>query len=172
MDGDSASSTELYALLSALSGAPIRQGIAVTGSVNQAGEVQSIGGATHKIEGFFEVCKAKGLTDGQGVIIPKDNLRNLVLNDEVVEAASRGEFHIYAVSTIDEGIEILTDVEAGRKDAAGKYPDATIHSMVERRLTEMSESARRAGRSRPEPEPNSTDDSPASSDDDSSAPND
>ena len=172
VDGDSASSTELYALLSALSGAPIRQGIAVTGSVNQTGEVQSIGGATHKIEGFFEVCKAKGLTGEQGVIIPKDNLRNLVLNDEVVEAASRGEFHIYAVSTIDEGIEILTGVEADRKDDAGKYPDATIHSRVERRLTEMSESARRAGRSRPEPEPNSTDDSPTPPDDDSSAPND
>ena len=167
IDGDSASSTELYALLSALSGAPIRQGIAVTGSVNQAGEVQSIGGATHKIEGFFEVCKAKGLTGEQGVIIPKDNVRNLVLNDEVVEAASRGEFHIYAVSTIDEGIEVLTGVEAGRKDDAGKYPDATIHSMVERRLAEMSESSRRAGRSRPEPEPNSADDSPASPEEES-----
>ena len=167
VDGDSASSTELYALLSALSGAPIRQGIAVTGSVNQAGEVQAIGGATHKIEGFFEVCKAKGLTGEQGVIIPKDNLRNLVLNDEAVEAASRGQFHIYAVSTIDEGIEVLTGIEAGRKDDAGKYPDATIHSMVERRLTEMRESARRAGRSRPEPEPNSTDDSPTPPEDDS-----
>ena len=146
VDGDSASSTELYALLSALSEVPTRQGIAVTGSLNQTGEVQSIGGATHKIEGFFDVCKAKGLTGEQGVIIPKDNIRNLMLRPEVVEAVRDGKFHIYAVSTIDEGIEVLTGTEAGEKDEDGKYPEGTIHFLVERRLEEMSRRARRASR--------------------------
>ena len=152
VDGDSASSTELYALLSALSEVPIRQGIAVTGSVNQTGEVQSIGGATHKIEGFFDVCKAKGLTGEQGVVIPKDNVRNLMLRPEVVEAVREGAFHIYAVSKIDEGIEVLTGTEAGEKGEDGKYPKGTIHFLVERRLEEMSRSARRASRSRSEAE--------------------
>ena len=150
VDGDSASSTELYALLSALSEVPIRQGIAVTGSVNQTGEVQSIGGATHKIEGFFDVCKAKGLTGEQGVVIPRDNVRNLMLRPEVVEAVRDGMFHIYAVSRIDEGIEVLTGTEAGEKGKDGKYPEGTIHFLVERRLEEMSSSARRASRSRSE----------------------
>ena len=152
VDGDSASSTELYALLSALSEVPIRQGIAVTGSVNQTGEVQSIGGATHKIEGFFDVCKAKDLTGEQGVIIPRDNVRNLMLRPEVVEAVRDGAFHIYAVSKIDEGIEVLTGTEAGEKGEDGKYPEGTIHFLVERRLEEMSRSARRASRSRSESE--------------------
>ena len=151
VDGDSASSTELYALLSALSEVPIRQGIAVTGSVNQTGEVQSIGGATHKIEGFFDVCRAKGLTGGQGVIVPKDNVRNLMLRPDVVEAARDGAFHIYAVSTIDEGIEVLTGMEAGEKGADEKYPEDTIHFLVERRLEEMSRRARRASRPASEP---------------------
>ena len=146
VDGDSASSTELYALLSALSEVPIRQGIAVTGSVNQTGEVQSIGGATHKIEGFFDVCKAKGLTGEQGVVIPRDNVRNLMLRSEVVEAVQDGVFHIYAVSKIDEGIEVLTGTEAGEKGKNGKYPEGTIHFLVERRLEEMSRSARSASR--------------------------
>ena len=151
VDGDSASSTELYALLSALSEVPIRQGIAVTGSVNQTGEVQSIGGATHKIEGFFDVCKAKGLTGEQGVVIPRDNVRNLMLRSEVVEAVRNGVFHIYAVSTIDEGIEVLTGVEAGKQSKDGKYPEGTIHFLVERRLEEMSRRARRSSRSASEP---------------------
>ena len=146
VDGDSASSTELYALLSALSEVPIRQGIAVTGSVNQNGEVQAIGGATHKIEGFFDVCKAKGITGEQGVIIPKANIRNLMLRSEVVEAVRSGAFRIYAVSSIDEGIEVLTGIEAGEKDEDGKYAEGTIHFMVERRLEEMSRSARSATR--------------------------
>ena len=150
VDGDSASSTELYALLSALSEVPIKQGIAVTGSVDQTGEVQSIGGATHKIEGFFDVCKAKGLTGEQGVVIPRANVRNLTLRPEVVEAARDGAFHIYAVSRIDEGIEVLTGTEAGEKGKDGKYPEGTIHFLVERRLEEMSSSARRASRSRSE----------------------
>ncbi len=151
VDGDSASSTELYALLSALSGVPIRQGVAVTGSVNQAGEVQAIGGATHKIEGFFDVCNAKGLTGEQGVMMPRDNVRNLVLSQKVVETVRDGMFHIYAVSTIDEGIEALTGIEAGEKGKDGKYPDGTIHFLVERRLEKMSRRARRAIRPASEP---------------------
>ena len=142
VDGDSASSTELYALLSELSGLAINQGIAVTGSVNQAGDVQAIGGATPKIEGFYEVCKAKGLSGSQGVMIPKDNLRNLVLKDELVEAAEGGRFHIYAVSTIDEGIEVLTGVPAGDLQPDGTYPEGTVHQLVEARLQQMAQTAR------------------------------
>ena len=146
IEGDSASSTELYALLSALSGLPIRQGIAVTGSVNQVGEVQAIGGATPKIEGFYKICEARGLTGDQGVMIPKDNVRNLVLNAEVVKAVRDRKFHIYAVSTIDEGIEVLTGVEAGELGDDGEYPDGTVHSLVEQRLSEMSRRDRRRDR--------------------------
>jgi len=139
VEGDSASSTELYALLSALSGLPIKQGIAVTGSVNQQGEVQAIGGVNEKIEGFFEVCKLKGLTGEQGVMIPKSNVQNLMLREEVVEAVREGKFHIWAVSTIDEGIEILTGVEAGERGPDGKFPEGTVNYRVERRLRELAE---------------------------------
>ena len=125
VDGDSASSTELYALLSNLAGIPINQGIATTGSVNQKGEIQAIGGVNEKIEGYFEICKLKGLTGNQGVIIPKQNIQNLNLDDEVVNAVKNGKFHIYAVSNIDEGIEILTGVPAGKKDVPG-----TVNAMV------------------------------------------
>ena len=125
VDGDSASSTELYALLSNLAGVPINQGIATTGSVNQKGEIQAIGGVNEKIEGYFEICKLNGLTGKQGVIIPKQNIQNLNLDDEVVNAVKNGKFHIYAVSTIDEGIEILTGVPAGKKDIPG-----TVNAMV------------------------------------------
>ena len=171
VDGDSASSTELYALLSALAEVPIKQGIAVTGSVNQAGEVQAIGGATHKIEGFFEVCKAKGLTGEQGVIIPSDNIRNLMLEPDVVEAARNGEFHIYGASTIDEGIEILTGMEAGEKGEDGNYPKDTIHFLVERRLEAMSRSARRTSRSSGETRSDSGVSQDASDDSEDSADN-
>ena len=157
IDGDSASSTELYALISALSSLPISQGIAVTGSVNQAGEVQAIGVATQKIEGFFGVCKARGLDGTQGVMVPRDNLKNLVLNDEVTEAVRKGKFTIYGVSTIDEGIEVLTGVPAGEADEDGVYPDGTVHYSVEKRLRELAQSARRFGkeddRDGPEEEP-------------------
>ena len=146
IEGDSASSTELYALLSALSGLPIRQGIAVTGSVDQSGEVQAIGGATPKIEGFFKICQARGLTGSQGVMIPRDNIRNLTLKPEVVKAVMDREFHIYAVSTIDEGIEVLTGVEAGKLDDDGEYPDGTVHALVEQRLSEMAQRDRRRDR--------------------------
>ncbi|HVN70952.1 MAG TPA: ATP-binding protein [Desulfomonilia bacterium] len=139
VEGDSASSTELYALLSALSGKPIRQGIAVTGSVNQKGEVQAIGGVNEKIEGFFEVCKVKGLGRGQGVIIPESNVRNLMLKDEVIEAIKKGMFTIWSVETIDEGIEILTGVKAGRKQKNGSYERNSIHHLVDRELLRLSE---------------------------------
>jgi len=139
VEGDSASSTELYALLSVLSGTPIRQGIAVTGSVNQLGKVQPIGGVNHKIEGFFAVCKAKGLTGDQGVMIPGSNVRNLMLKDEVVEAVSEGKFHIWSVETIDQGIEILTGIPAGERQPDGGYPEGTINRRVDSRLREMLE---------------------------------
>ena len=142
VDGDSASSTELYALLSAISGLPINQGIAVTGSVDQNGDVQAIGGGTQKIEGFFEVCKAKGLTGRQGVMVPKDNVQHLTLKDEVLDAIEAGQFHIYSISTIDEGIEVLTGTPAGERLEAGGYPKGTVHYLVEERLKEMAKAAR------------------------------
>ena len=146
VDGDSASSAELYALLSALSGAPIRQGLAVTGSVNQLGQVQAIGGVNEKIEGFFDVCRAGRLTGDQGVLIPASNTKHLMLREDVVAAAAKGRFHIYAVETIDQGIEILTGVPAGEADADGAYPEGTINHRVEARLAELAEAARRFAR--------------------------
>jgi len=137
IDGDSASSTELYALLSSLSGIPIRQGIAVTGSVNQFGEIQPIGGVNEKIEGFFAVCKAMGFTGEQGVIIPHQNVKNLMLRPEVVEAVEAGRFHIWQVRTIEEGIEILTGVKAGTCDEHGQYEPGTLFGEVNKRLARM-----------------------------------
>jgi len=139
VDGDSASSTELYALLSAITDVPLKQGIAVTGSVNQLGEVQAIGGVNEKIEGFYAVCKAKGLTGEQGVIIPKDNVRNLMLRKEVVDAIRRGEFHVWGVSTVEQGIELLTGLPAGRLRKDGTYPEGTFF----RRVTDTLESMTR-----------------------------
>jgi predicted ATP-dependent protease len=147
VDGDSASSTELYAILSSLSGLPIRQNIAVTGSVNQKGEIQPIGGATQKIEGFFEVCKIKGLTGGQGVMIPWQNVDDLSLNDEVVNAVREGRFHIYPVKTIDEGIQILTGVPAGELTADGVYQEGTVHNLVSAKLKEYMETLIKLGKS-------------------------
>jgi lon-related putative ATP-dependent protease len=134
VDGDSASSAELYAILSSLAEVSINQGIAVTGSVNQKGEIQPIGGATSKIEGFFEICKARGLTGKQGVIIPHQNVRNLVLNDDIIEAVRNEKFHIYPVKYIDQGIEILTGICAGKKDSKGEYPKGTINYLVYEKL--------------------------------------
>ncbi|OPY43500.1 MAG: Archaeal Lon protease [Methanoregulaceae archaeon PtaU1.Bin222] len=139
VDGDSASSTELYALLSAISGIPINQAIAVTGSVNQKGEVQAIGGVNEKIEGYFEVCKVKGLSGKQGVMIPESNVQNLMLKEEIVEAAKAGKFSIYPVSTIDEGIEVLTGVRAGKRMENGTFEEGTVNYLVDRRLREMAE---------------------------------
>jgi lon-related putative ATP-dependent protease len=137
VEGDSASSTELYAILSALSDLPIKQSLAVTGSVNQRGEVQAIGGVNEKIEGFYEVCKAKGLTGQQGVIIPESNIQNLMLKEEVVDAVRNGKFHIYSVRFIDEGIEILTGVRAGTKKPDESFEEETVNYKVDRRLREM-----------------------------------
>jgi predicted ATP-dependent protease len=139
IEGDSASSTELYALLSALSGIPIKQGIAVTGSVNQRGVVQAIGGVNFKIEGFFAVCKSQGLTGQQGVMIPRANERHLMLNDEVVEAVRAGRFHIWSVETIEQGIEILTGMPAGQRDKHGEFPKKTVFHLVDKRLASMAE---------------------------------
>jgi len=142
VEGDSASSTELYALLSALAGLPLHQGIAVTGSVNQHGEIQAVGGVTSKIEGFFAVCKAKGLTGEQGIIIPATNVPNLVLDEEVIDAVRAGQFHIWAVRTIDEGIELLTSSPAGQRGPDGQYPEGTVHRLVEDRLRGYAERLR------------------------------
>jgi predicted ATP-dependent protease len=134
VEGDSASSTELYALLSALSGVPLRQGIAVTGSVDQNGDVQAVGGVTTKVEGFFATCKAKGLTGEQGVLVPRANVANLMLPDEVVEAVAAGRFHVWAVGTIDQGLELLTGTPAGKRGPDGTFPEGTVHRLVEERL--------------------------------------
>lgn len=136
IDGDSASSTELYALMSSLANVPIDQGIAVTGSVNQKGEIQPIGGVNEKIEGFYDVCKTKGLTSEQGVMIPYQNTKNLMLKDEVIEAVEAGMFHIYAIHTIEEGIEILTGMEAGQKNEVGTYPENTLFAKITSQLEE------------------------------------
>ncbi len=141
VDGDSASSTELYALLSALTDVPLKQGIAVTGSVNQLGQVQAIGGVNEKIEGFFAVCKARGFNGDQGVMIPKDNIRNLMLKPEVVRAVKDGKFHIWAVSTIDQGIELLTGVPAGKLRKDDTYPEGTIFRKVISALETMTRRA-------------------------------
>ena len=142
IEGDSASSTELYALLSALSGLPLRQGIAVTGSVDQHGNVQAVGGVTRKIEGFYAICKAQGLTGDQGVIVPAANVQNLMLDGELVEAVREGRFHVWAARTIDEGIELLTGRRAGRRRADGSYPPDSVHGLVAARLSDYAERLR------------------------------
>jgi lon-related putative ATP-dependent protease len=151
VDGDSASSTELYALLSAITDVPLKQGFAVTGSVNQLGEVQAIGGVNEKIEGFYAVCKARGLTGQQGVIIPKDNVRNLMLKPEVVQAVTRGQFHIHAVSTIEQGIELLTDVPVGKLRKDGTYAPNTLFRSVTDALEAMTKRAMEVNRGAREP---------------------
>ena len=146
VEGDSASCAELYALLSSLAEVPIKQGIAVTGSVNQRGQVQPIGGVNEKIEGFYTVCKAKGLTGEQGVIIPVGNRKNLMLRKDVREAVEAGRFHVWAVNNVDEGIEILTGLPAGARDAEGRWPQGTINHKVDQRLLKMAETLRRFGK--------------------------
>ena len=140
VEGDSASSTEVYAILSSLSKLPLRQDIAVTGSLNQKGEIQPIGGVNEKIEGFFDVCKAKTLTGAQGVIIPHQNIQNLMLRNEVVEAVKQGKFHIYPVKTIDEGIEILTGIKAGKRKADGTFEEDTLNHSVDEELKRLARS--------------------------------
>ncbi len=137
IDGDSASSTELYCIISSLSELPIRQDLAVTGSVNQKGEIQAIGGVTHKIEGFFDLCKKRGLTGKQGVLIPQSNVKDLVLNDVVVDAVKNGLFHIYPITHINQGIELLMQYPAGEMNEHGVYPEDSVHGKVYRKLREF-----------------------------------
>jgi predicted ATP-dependent protease len=148
IDGDSASSAELYALLSALAEVPIRQALAVTGSVNQFGEVQAIGGVNEKIEGFFDICAQRGLTGGQGVLIPLANVKHLMLREDVVEACAQGRFSVTPIATIDQGIEILTGVAAGARDDAGLFPPDSVNGRVEARLRAFAASRRRFGTDR------------------------
>ncbi|MDD4013838.1 MAG: AAA family ATPase, partial [Candidatus Omnitrophica bacterium] len=145
IEGDSASSTEAYCLLSSLSGLPINQSIAVTGSMNQHGVIQPIGGVNEKIEGFYHVCKAKGLTGGQGVMIPDSNVKHLMLKEEVVDAVAKGKFHIWAVNTVDEGIEVLTGKKAGEKGPDGKYPEGTVNFLTAAKLKEYTEKFSKLG---------------------------
>lgn len=142
VDGDSASSAELYTLLSAMSGVPIKQSFAVTGSVNQRGQVQAIGGVNEKIEGFFDICQARGLTGEQGVLIPAANVKNLMLRHDVVKAVAEGQFSIYPVETIDEGIELLTGMPAGELGEDGRYSPETINRRVADYLDSLAETQR------------------------------
>lgn len=142
VEGDSASSAELFALLSALADLPIAQSFAVTGSVNQRGEIQAIGGVNEKIEGFFDVCRARGLTGMQGVIIPATSVRDLMLRADVVEAVREGQFHIHAIETVDQGIELLTGRPAGVRDETGQFSEGTVNRLVEQRLIALAEQAR------------------------------
>jgi predicted ATP-dependent protease len=147
VEGDSASAPELYALLSALSGLPLRQDVAVTGSVNQKGEVQAIGGVNEKIEGFFDTCRAFGLTSRQGVLIPTANVGDLMLRKDVVDAVKDGQFHIYTVSTVEEGIELLTGVKAGTPNAEGDYDPETVYGRVQKRLSKIAKDVRESTKS-------------------------
>ena len=143
VDGDSASSTEIYSLLSALADVPIRQELAVTGSVNQQGDIQPIGGVNQKIEGFYDICKLKGLTGKQGVLIPAENVEDLMLRDEVIEAVAKGLFHIYPVATIEQGIEILTGMRAGKRNSSIKFEPGTVFARADERLQNMAMTLRK-----------------------------
>jgi predicted ATP-dependent protease len=145
VEGDSAASTELYALLSSLSGIPLRQGVAVTGSVNQRGEVQPIGGVNEKVEGFFRVCAARGLSGDQGVIIPASNAVNLMLHEDVVQAVADGDFHIWPVRTVDEALPLLMGKEAGERDEDGRFLPDTVHYAVQRRLQALARALKSFG---------------------------
>jgi ATP-dependent Lon protease len=138
VDGDSASSTEIYAILSSIADLPLRQDIAVTGSINQKGEIQPIGGVNHKVEGFFDVCKSRGLTGRQGVIIPHQNIIELMLRHDIIDAAEHGKFHIYGIKHVDEGIELLTGIKAGKKRKDGTFEKGSVHFLVDKKLTEYS----------------------------------
>jgi predicted ATP-dependent protease len=143
VEGDSASAAELFALLSSLSETPIRQGIAVTGSVNQHGRIQPVGGINEKVEGFFNVCRQGELSGEEGVVIPAGNVRHLMLRDEVVDAVRAGSFNVWAIESVDEGIELLTGIPGGELQPDGTYPEETINGRIDRRLEQMAETARR-----------------------------
>jgi len=153
IDGDSASAAELIVLFSSLSGVPVKQSLAITGSVNQKGQIQPIGGVNEKIEGFFEVCKAKGLTGEQGVVIPFQNVKNLMLKKSVVEAVKAGKFHIYPVETIEQAAETMTGKEAGKRGDSGKFKRGTINYLVDKKLREFAEDYRKFGRQQPSRKP-------------------
>jgi lon-related putative ATP-dependent protease len=155
VEGDSASSTELFALLSALAKTPIHQGIAVTGSVSQKGEIQVVGGVTRKVEAFFEICKHKGLNGRQGVIIPEKNVRNLMLKQEVIDSVKAGKFHIWPISTVEQGIEILTGIDAGALQPDGTYPEDTIFRKVDDRFLELAEIVKKFAEEEEEEKPGS-----------------
>ncbi len=142
VEGDSASMAELCALLSALARVPVKQAWAMTGSVNQHGEAQPIGGVNEKIEGFFDVCQARGLSGEQGVIIPASNVQHLMLRHDVVEAVAAGQFHIYPMRTVDEALELLTGIPAGERDEDGRFPEGSVNQLVEARLIELAEKQR------------------------------
>jgi predicted ATP-dependent protease len=146
VEGDSASLAELCALLSALAQVPIRQSLAVTGSVNQQGQVQAVGGVNEKIEGFFDLCRARGLTGEQGVLIPAANLQHLMLRADVVEAAAAGRFHVFTVDSVDRALELMTGMPAGERDASGRYPPASVSGRVEARLIALADRLREFGR--------------------------
>ena len=146
IDGDSASCAELYALLSSLSGVPINQGIAVTGSVNQKGEVQAIGGVNEKIEGFYAVCKMHKLNGKQGVIIPCSNTKNLMLNDEIIDSVKKGKFNIWSVDKIEDGIRILTGVPAGVEHKDGNFTKDSIFDKAQARIKEFGKNAKQFGK--------------------------
>jgi predicted ATP-dependent protease len=148
VDGDSASSTELCALISRIAEVPLKQNLAVTGSVNQLGQVQPIGGVNEKIEGFFDICKKRGLTGDQGVLIPEANIKHLMLQQDVIDAVGAGKFHIYPVKHIDEGIRILTGIEAGELQEDGTYPEGTINAIVKERLEKMANRLTEFGKSK------------------------
>jgi len=137
VDWERASSTEVYALLSALSELPLRQDIAVTGSMNQRGDVQAIGGVNEKIEGYFDVCRIKGLTGSQGVLIPASNVEDLMLREDILDAVAAGKFHLWPVARIEQGIEILTGMPAGNRNGSGKFEERTVFARVDERLGEM-----------------------------------
>jgi predicted ATP-dependent protease len=147
VEGDSASAAELFGLLSSLAAVPLRQGIAVTGSINQRGQIQPIGGVNEKIEGFYEVCKAAGLNGEQGVLIPARNVQNLMLKQEVIDAVGSGRFHVWAIDHIDEGVEILTGMPAGVRGEDGTWPEGTVNYLVNERLRTMVEGLKEFGKS-------------------------
>ncbi len=142
LEGDSAPCAELYALLSSIANVPLKQSIAVTGSMDQNGDVQPIGGVNEKIEGFFELCKFKGLNGGHGVIIPRRNIKNLMLKKDVVDAVDEGKFTIYPIERVEEGLEILTGMPAGEPREDGTYPEGTFNHLVVKRLAEISEAVK------------------------------
>jgi predicted ATP-dependent protease len=151
VEGDSASCAELLALLSALAEAPLRQWLAVTGSVNQRGQVQAVGGVNEKVEGFFDLCRARGLTGKEGVVIPAANAKHLMLRDDVVAAVAAGSFHLYAVETVDQAAELLTGLPAGEREPGASFPEGSLNARVEARLADFAEKARKAAVEPPAP---------------------